>query len=463
MHGGNPSLSIDITTALSAAGGVEQQKRLIGKWLDKDRATARAFWDYVQECGGLAIGDWKFVADSAQATAVLQDHAAFSVAEYNERMRATSGRFFLGMDGTEHDRDAKLGEIIPSWNRFNQPSYPDPDALRDVHDTAAAVTCSVLAGLARRTEIARLTYAQAECQVKSIELFGPVLDACAARFFGVPGHSAYSLFAWAKDVTWFHFRVYADKQVDQSPAEHASAQYRQHVLSLIAALPPEPRSGEEEDLPADVKRLREVVSKLRQLLGQDARDEDVARNLIGIMTGSLTATFKAFIEALLVQARQLGSDRIAWPEVAPSANPAASGCPYAQAHALPSFPHYDALIATPLARAKRGSLDTVYRKYQGTSETMLGNLTVVPKDLVIVWLGGTLDPAKPEQQDNLFGIGVHKCPGMDMGKAILNGVMSVLSQVRGIDAPRRRAMEGDLALVFDNVAALKTLKPGSLV
>ena len=169
------------------------------------------------------------------------------------------------------------------------------------------------------------------------------------------------------------------------------------------------------------------------------------------MTGSITATFKAFIEAVLLQPLQVGSDRIAWPEVVPAHEPAVSGCPH-RGTTQPSFPHYDAAIATQRASVRRGSLDVIYRKYEGRVETKLGKTTIQPQDLVIVWLGGTLN----ENPDNVFGIGVHKCPGMDMAKAILDGVMGVLTQLRGPDAPRRRPMDADLALIFDNVDAVKS-------
>lgn len=454
MHGHSefpsPMRPDDVGPALAALANVEARQRLIGKWLDTDRPTALAFWKYVEAQQGLVVGKWHFVAHPECAANILRDEQRFSVGEYDRRMRVTSGRFFLGMDREEHEQDKKLGEIIPSWNTFQEPAHVDLAALERVRKLADGVTRRVLGSLARTTEIARLTDDRAECRMALVQLLGPVIDACAGEFFGVRGPSAFSLVLWARDITLYLFRAQGDDAIDRSPAQHASGAYRAHLLSLIGSLPTKSDPAETEPCGP----LGQVVAKLREKLRAcpHARvsDDDVARNLMGIMTGSISATAKAFSEALLLQPTA-ADQRIVWPEL----QSAPAACPYhpSQTQARVSFPHYDAAIAAPLARQQRGSLDAIYRRYEGPDGRTIQhhNHPLHKGDRVIVWIGGTL----PVDPDNLYGIGTHKCPGMDMAKALLEGVLEVLMSLRGPDAPRRQLVDGEPILLFDNMRALE--------
>ena len=468
-----------------------EQKRLIGKWLDDARA-APVFWRMVETRGGLEVGDWKFVAEPSEVVRILRDDAQFLVREYDRRMRAASGRFYLGMDGADHERDAALGDIIPSWNAPEQSSdaypaprrAPDHAALAQVVAAAAAASRAVLAGLGRRTRLARLTRPEAPCQCAIAEVLGPVLDACAAVGFGVSGPSAYSLLSWGNDIAQYNFRVNADA-ANRSRARHASALYRAHVLDQIARLnqpapdPQQPALDEIERTPregpygaAQRDALRRCVERLRAHLARDeyaaaqasgrddaerrreaparigrapaaVSDDDVARNLVGIVTGSLGATAKAFTEGLAAYSREQAEPAgpIAWPGP----------------EARLDFPLYELVIARPLARLRRGSLDAVYRTYAGPDQRSR-EIWLRDGDTVVVWLGGTLQESLERlQPDRLFGIGVHRCPGMDMGKAIMHGILQTLSRLHGSDSPRLTRIEGDPALAFARPAALEAL------
>jgi hypothetical protein len=82
----------------------------------------------------------------------------------------------------------------------------------------------------------------------------------------------------------------------------------------------------------------------------------------------------------------------------------------------------------------------------------IGSLTIEPDDLVIVWLGNTL-----RAPDNLYGIGMHKCPGMDMGKAIIEGALRALTQLTGDNSPRVEREDEVLYLVFPHPDAVVEL------
>jgi cytochrome P450 len=504
MHGTGPTGSehrFDVAAALNALETSAAKKKQIGHWLDADRLVAREFWHHVERCGGLKIGDWNFVADPNDVESVLQNaENRFSVREYNRRMRATSGRFFLGMDGTEHDRDAELGRIIPSWNVPHGGSRRDLEALATVRAEADRVSRAVLVGLAKRTRLARRMNPETPCAITVAELIGTVLDACATRFFGVPGPSSLSLITWAKEITSYHFRVHASEDVDRSRALQASATFRAHVLSLIATSrdsQADETQSDAETSPAAERYKREalrLVADQREVLRRNVdairsqlqrcstvavSDDDVARNLIGIMIGSLTATAKGFGEALKAQDLAADGRHIRWADVgrvaptfaaAPASYPANQQCPCHPAasassqtehvtHAESGFALYEAIVAGRLSEVQRGSLDAIYRTYESDRNCQLHSITIEKGDTVIVWLGGTLS----QQRDNLFGIGVHKCPGMDMAKAIMQGILQVLTVLEGADGPVRAVVDGELYLAFDRVEALEQLDSESHV
>lgn len=439
-------------------GDVGAQQQLIGRWLDDDRPSAQAFWDYVALCGGLKVGTWNFVPAPTDIESVLNDDRNFSVTEYDRRMSATSGRFFLGMDDPEHVQDRDTGAIIPSWNVRDSKVEPDYEELERVRKEAATACRVLLLELAQRTRLARLLDPAQECRLTIAELLGRVLDASAAAFFGVPGPSSLSLISWAKDITHYHFRVHANDEDDRGRALQASGQFRAHVMALIAELKHPPREQppqSKEPLSETQQRYKDLataqheqhrarlqanVDSIRRVLSKGSKrvasDDDVARNLIGIMTGSLTATAKAVDEALKVLAT--GSDqRIVWSH-------GVVACPY-HGSAPARFPLYVGNVAKALKRVQRGSLDSVYRTYCGEHDRVFGTITVQRGEIVVVRLGNTL----PSHPDNLFGIGIHKCPGMDMAKAIIDGMLDPLTQLRGDDSPRLRREDGVMYLDFD--------------
>ena len=419
---------------------------LIGKWLDAGRPFARGFWDAVHAREGhrhrvvvtRPSGELQpvtFFSDRETVLEILNDDRQFLVSEYGRRMRATSGRFFLGLDGTDHRRERQLSAIIPSWN--DPTTRPDVERLMAVYQLAKHTTLAVLARLGARTRLARLTDGTAACRCSLEELLGPVLDACAREFFGVQGPSSFSLLQWAKEVTGYHFRVHANDNEDRACALSASAQYRSHVLSLLSQLDPHDKQS---PLARSVAGIRKVLDTPHV----PASDDDVARNLVGIITGSLTATARAFGEGVgLYGTTQAGSNPAnVWPE-RPEPRPDA---------AHPQFPLYDEIIARSLVQARRGGLDTIYRTYAGPADNRFG---LAPGERVVVWVGGALEA---EHSDRIFGVGVHKCPGLDMSKAIMEGMLRALVTPPPTARPRIVRLDGELRLTFEDPSALERLR-----
>jgi hypothetical protein len=107
---------------------------------------------------------------------------------------------------------------------------------------------------------------------------------------------------------------------------------------------------------------------------------------------------KLFLEGLALHLRAQGTGKIAWP-------------PEPRAESL-----YTLIIQRALAQGKRGGPDSLYRVRRADSK------------IVVVWLGGAqgLDP------EILFGRGRHKCPGVAIGKAMIEGLLRGLAQRDGV-------------------------------
>lgn len=440
MYDAPPSKAQGIAAALDdSSKSVEQRQQLIRDWLDEAQ-TARSFWLHVRRQQGLRIGSWVFIADPGQVVNVLNDDVAFSVREYDRRMRGTSGRFILGMDPPEHERDYGVTAIIPS---LNAPGHPtDFAAIERVQEVARRTARAALISVARRGKLRKLLDASVRCGCHSGELFAPVLDRVAYDVFGVEGLSAASLALWSGAIARYHFRPAAQDDLDGSRAQMASREYRAHVLGMIAR----------DDNPT----LRKNVATIKRALGgsryESVSDDDAARNLIGVMTGSLTATMRAFeegVHAYIDWQKQQGLPlQLA---AAPSIGVPDPRCERPFANSL-----YERVIAAALAAKQRGSLDTIHRVYIGEPGRKLGALELQVDDRVSVWLGGALD----EQRDHLFGAGIHRCPGMDMGKAMLNGVLLALNELSQV-SPLRASWDQEakrLQFVLDDFEAIAALE-----
>lgn len=432
MHGDGsskpPARACGISTYLAnPKEKAKDKKATIGKWLDAGPQAARAFWSHVAASKGLRVEDWVFIADPAQVEAILRDEKRFSVSEYDRRMRATSGRFYLGMDPPQHDRDAAMGAIIPSWNQYPPKGPPDQAALAPVVQAAEDACRDALGKAGLLGVLAKKTDDDARCRMTFPQLFGAVLDACASQEFGIAGPSSLSLIAWAKELTWYHFRVYANEGADRACAREASGQYAAHVKAQIATMKEEPADPRKD-------KLQEQVTKLREHC-PCASDEDVARVLTNILTGALTATAKAFSDALYLYARQRGGQFV-WPERFDNDST--------------MFPLYEQIVAQTLADFQRGSLDSVYRKFVASDQPPAVSVELKTGDRVIVWLGGSLT----HDRDNLFGIGLHKCPGMDMAKAMIEGALRALTQLTQSSPPTLEREDEVDYLVFAQPALL---------
>jgi Dyp-type peroxidase family len=424
-----------VALELAACGSDAKRLELIQEWIDGPR-TGPSFWRYVRErehAGApLRVDKVVFIANPELVEEVLIDgDSRFSVEQYGQRMRATFGNFMLGMDKPAHDLEYRATKLIPSANlygRFRRPAQPE--RLREVQRMARSLADRMLSS---REQQAKLGGTKKLPEVRLRDLIAFVLGEVAARYFGISDLSAGTLLSWSGDIARRHFRFQTDK-IDEMKAREAASLLMAHVLSLIAKARELQREGTIRTKGADdpavilLNVLQEIKDGLERPVGDDvapslasghANDHDLARNLIGIALGSMVATAKAVGEGFsFFAARHLKQGTsVVWPGgadlLSDASDPTAGDSLFAQ------------IIERSLHAAARGSLDSVYRTYRGDQPWTRGTLTINDGDTVVVWLGGT---DKTAAVDPLFGAGIHKCPGMDMAKAIMNGTFQALAQ-----------------------------------
>lgn len=375
--------------ALSAA-----QRSQLQSWLD-DAAWSRRFWQAVRERAkiqktkGVAVGEYLFVAEPNEVRRILENREdAYSMREYEKRMAPSTGEFFLGMDehGSRYRRERAAAKFL------------DEIAHDEVVKTAQEATRRLFLSALERQRLSGRS--APEVQVR--ELLATVLDAVAATHFGVPGASVRSLASWGKDLGWYLFRL-CPNEIDAARAIEASQQYRGHVQRLCE----EARAGalpQAEPLTRARSAIRTALERGKR--GSTVSEDDVVRNLIGIITGSLGATMKLFMEGLALHLRVRGDGRIDWPR--------------SRRASL-----YEHVIQRALAAGQRGGPDSLYRVQRKGGK------------IVVVWLGG----AQEGYPDMLFGHGPHYCPGAHIGKAMIEGMLRGLRHYEGVfrgdrDEPR---------------------------
>jgi Dyp-type peroxidase family len=371
-----------VASALAQAVSDSDKAALIQSWLDQSDAGAR-FWRYVASQRGLKVGRYVFIADPAQVVQILgDDGSSYSVCEYMARMRPSTGEFMLG-------RDAHTGDY--QRERAALKILDDIDA-----DAVTKLAAGTVAGVIKQRAYfqAFSNDPQGPIRVELRSLIAVVLDTFMGNFFGLPGPSSASFAIWGRATARYHFRPIPDA-ADRAKAIQASQEYRSHVMQLLA----EARAGSPDPRAA---RLGQVQAGIRDALDQSlprqvtASDDDVARNLLGIVTGALGATMKLFFEGLTLYVREHARARkLDWAAMQKSGR------------------RWDDFVAL-LQKARRGGPDVLYRQlpklYEGAPE------------MAVLWVGG----AQRVDRDVLFGVGPHACPGKDIGIAMIEGLLRAL-------------------------------------
>lgn len=226
-------------------------------------------------CPVLRLGKRVVVTRHADVVDVLERQAEFSVvAVYADKMRETSGDFFLGMDdGEVYRREAGIMRAVMRRE--------DLETIREMV-RARAERC--VSAARQRGEIDAVA-----------ELTRHVPLALVDEYFGVPGPTVSDLARWLRTIFHHLFLNQGNEAAVRDPALASAREMNAYLDTLIAERRAELAAG--SGPPRD-----DLLTRLirRQSSHPDAclDDPGIRRNISGLIIGAVDTTSKAAILAL---------------------------------------------------------------------------------------------------------------------------------------------------------------------
>ncbi len=447
--------------------GRERARDVLGRWLD-DRETSKRIWREVRERGGvvrLAKPGAVLVGTAKRAKQVLRDDGSrYSVRIQGQRMEETTGAFYLGMDAHTaryRHESAASAPVVPGW-RYD-PEHPIAEQLEAVR-AATKDLCAGFLGVSLSEAVAK-NEAGGEPRRGTIELgklAAFVLSGLTPKCFGVPQPSAQGTFELnvpASGYTFFPFppegfREYADA-ASQAIRAYLLRLFEEREREIDGTLFPEGvhqvdgRPARPEPSPGDPdeswrQKLDQVLGRIEEEAGGDWGVDDHVRNMAGIISGMLIASFKLFVDGLSSRARSVP---LGQPIVVPE-----------EARARLPFDE--------LRRNEASMPNVLYR--QSLIDQELGGVGVREGDFVLVCQGSAMaDAAKRGRHEEWFygdrtppdagarKTAPHYCPGHRMADVMLgtmSGFLLGLPDLRRVDDTGER-------LDYDWAAASRSLIP----
>lgn len=205
-----------------------------------------------------------FVTRHADVVDVLRRQSEFSVEGiYADKMKATSGEFFLGMD--EGDRYHAEADRLRAALRA-------PDDFAWIREIARGHSEAIVAeALARGGDMDVVEELTREVPIRVV-----------AEFFGVPGPDNPTMRRWMRDIFNHLFFNLDDDARQRKDAEVAAAELGPYLFELIAE-----RRG---------AGGRSVIDRLAA--DPELDDDFIKRNIGGLIIGAVDTTSKAAVHAL---------------------------------------------------------------------------------------------------------------------------------------------------------------------
>jgi hypothetical protein len=110
------------------------------------------------------------------------------------------------------------------------------------------------------------------------------------------------------------------------------------------------------------------------------------------------------------------------------------------------------LLASTLETDQLGGPDYLYRTYLGqeTKQFQLSDqrphVPIEPGDVVCSWIGGAARLGDPPDREIRFGAGEHMCPGREMARAIIDGILFALSECKELKMSDAGGLEFEVTL-----------------
>jgi Dyp-type peroxidase family len=208
------------------------------------------------------------------AREVLSKPEVFSVHEYDARMEATTGRFFLGFDGERHKREASLARRVIQHR----------DVSRVLERARVVTPVSI------RLVKERMVNERAKKPDGYQDVVVDAVVRTAGEYFGVPGPSSSDLFKWLAAASAFiFFPLLDDKRKAAGPA--GGFAFQCYVEKLLRV-----RMGE---VARGAKSADDVLGRLLAIGPENELDlADIRGVLGGLVSGTIVPTAMTLINAL---------------------------------------------------------------------------------------------------------------------------------------------------------------------
>jgi cytochrome P450 len=257
---------LPLAVAISLLGGIATGARLA--WEGKLADTALIAALLHRFCPIVILPRWLrhnlfglvVVTRYADVKTVLATSETFTVDTYDERMRASSGAFFLGMGpGAQYDQERALGQrgVGRDLSRTLSCVQPLSRALVEAASKRPSRTLDVMSELAHPVDLANLE-----------------------TFFGVPDTDNQELRGWLQTMGYFIFNFWVGGPY-RAAAAMAGAKLAKHLLAVVGKRAAEFQPGQRGDA-------------LDRMLATTTDEPLIARTLGGLISGATVPTIAGF-------------------------------------------------------------------------------------------------------------------------------------------------------------------------
>jgi cytochrome P450 len=358
-------------------------------------AEARALAPVLIEKSGALVSSF------AGVTEVLTS-PSFGVSEiYSQRMKDTTGAFFLGMEpGPEYERESSLARRAVRQG--------DIERVRSIARTTAAE----LVGRAR---------ARGTGTIDVVEEFSRIIPLRVVQeYFGVPGPDDAALMRWMRSIFWEIFLNQTNDAKVTAAAATSSRELRPYLLALIQARKAERAAGVQRD---------DYLSRLIQQQSDGGFDDDgIRRTLGGIIVGAVDPQSKAIahaVEQLLERPDEVEFARAA----------ARDGDDAVLARSV-----YEALRFNPISPVlpRYCREDHVLGEGTAWAKSVPKGTTVFAATLAAMFDGAVIKEPNTFRRDRApgdylhFGLGVHRCFGDRFNDVVLPEAIKAIISLPGV-------------------------------
>jgi Dyp-type peroxidase family len=378
------------------------QSALLKKYIFLAQKQDPAIWKELRETRPIMVTPMGvLVSTYADTVEVLGRADVFSVSGYNERMTATTGPFFLGMDDSgSYDAESSIARLVVRRD--------DLPRIRRMTGKITEILLQQVKDLGKNVDVTNLT--------------GLALLRVIGHYYGVAGPNDITMSSWFANISSY---IFAPVPPPVAPGKkdpfQLGTELRAYLDGLIDTRKSQIARG--EVCPDDV--LQRLL-QLRDCQGEPLDHSLVRCELAGLVSGTLVATASVLTTAVryfvskeglsegykqkLLEAVQMGDEKLVGSYVLEAAR----------------------LDPTPAMLYRITSQDYTLRGVQIPQGTMVVcGLGSAMRDGAKIKNPETFWPNRPDYEYLNFGFGMHACLGRHLGMGIMTSIVMMLMKIDG--------------------------------